>query len=156
MAHIVRDTHVACPPAAVFAVLLDIERLPEFSDMTVDIRGGPGRPLQVGDTFEQVVRVAGKELETDWRVVAVEPDRLLHVEGSAPGSGRATLIERVEPEGDGCRVELDVEYDLPLGFLGEMLDKLFVEGRNEEDAETILAKLKALCEGAASGSTASS
>lgn len=146
MSSLTRATTVACPPDHVFAVLADVERLPEFSEMTVAVRDGPGRPVQVGDRFEQVVRVLGKELESEWHVVEVNPPSLLRFEGTAPGGARAVLVERLVPEGDGTRVELDVEYDLPLGLLGEAVDAVYLHGKNESQAEEILAKLKLLCE----------
>jgi len=46
MANFVRDIVVACPPDHVFDVLSNVERLPEFSEMTVAVRNGPGRAVQ--------------------------------------------------------------------------------------------------------------
>ena len=146
MGHIVRDITVSCPPEKVFEVLAHVNRLPEFSPMTVDVKG-PERPVQVGDRFEQTVKLAGKELATDWEVVEVQAPMLLRVEGRSAHNGRAALTDRVTPTADGgSRVELEVEYDLPLGFLGEIADKLVIERKNEDDAETILQRLKELCE----------
>lgn len=113
--------------------------------MTVDVKG-PGRPLRKGDSFEQVVKVLGKELETTWTLVEVEPDSMLTFEGTGPGGARATLIERLTVEGTGTRVEMDVEYDLPLGVLGDAVDAVYLHAENEEQAEEILARLKAICE----------
>ena len=149
MGHINRSTVVSCPPERVYGVLADVERLPEFSGMTVAIRNGPGRPLERGDRFEQVVRVLGKELESEWTVAEVTPPSLLRLEGTAPGGARATLVERLTGEGDGTVVEIDVDYDLPLGILGDAVDAVYLHGKNEEQADEILSKLKALCEGTA-------
>jgi uncharacterized membrane protein len=144
--HINRSTTVSCAPADVFAILAAVERLPEFSDMTVAVRGGPGRNLQVGDRFEQVVKVLGKELESEWEVTEIVEPSLLRLEGTASAGAKASLTERLEPVLNGTRVELDVEYDLPLGILGDAVDALYLHGKSEEQAEEILAKLKALCE----------
>lgn len=148
MSTLSRSTTVACPPDRVYAVLSEVERLPEFSDMTAAVRNGPGRPVRVGDRFEQVVRVLGVELESEWRVVEIDPPSLLRFEGEAAGGARATLVERLRPEGDGTRVELEVDYDLPLGILGKAVDAAYLHSKNEEQAEEILAKLKQLCEAA--------
>lgn len=146
MGHIVRNTTVSCPPERVFDVLAHINRLPEFSEMTVDVKG-PDGPLQVGDRFEQTVKVAGKELSTDWEVVEVNVPSLIRVEGRSAHNGRATLTDRVLPSDDGgSYVEIEVDYDLPLGLLGDIADKLVVERKNEKEAEGILARLKELCE----------
>ncbi len=40
-------------------------------------------------------------------------------------------------------------FDPPFGILGDIADKAVFEKRHEDDAEQILAGLKALCEGAA-------
>lgn len=146
MGHIVRSTTIACPPQRVFDVLTAVERLPEFSDMTVDVHG-PGRPVEVGDRFDQVVRVLGKELETEWEVVEVVAPTRLRFTGTGPAGATATLVETLEPAGDGTTVRLDVEYDLPLGILGDAVDALFLERKNEEAADEILARLAALCQG---------
>jgi ligand-binding SRPBCC domain-containing protein len=146
MGHLTRSTTVTCPPERVFEVLSNVDRLSEFSEMTVAIRNSPGRPLQTGDRFEQVVKVLGKELESEWTVLEVQAPSLLRLEGSAPAGARATLIERLTPDGGGTHVELDVDYDMPLGVLGDAIDAVYLHSKNEEQADEILGKLKALCE----------
>lgn len=146
MSSLTRSTVIDCPPDRVYGVLSDVERLPEFSEMTVDVRNGPGRPLRLGDRFEQVVKVLGTELETDWEVVELTPPNLLRFQGTATAGARATLVERISRQGDRTLVELEVDYDLPLGILGRAVDAAFLHGKNEEQAEQILARLKELCE----------
>jgi uncharacterized membrane protein len=145
MGHLQRSTVVSCPPERVFDVLADVERLPEFSEMTVDIKG-PGRPVEAGDRFQQVVKILGKELASEWEVVTVERPTLLWFSGTAPGGAQATLIERLTPEGSHTRVELEVDYDLPLGILGDAVDAMYLHGKNEEQADQILDRLRTLCE----------
>lgn len=146
MTEISREVEVSCPPDRVFAVLSDIERLPELSDMTVAVRKGPGRPIQAGDRFEQVVKVLGIEFDTEWEVTEVEPDSLIRVEGRSKSNGRASLSHHITAEGSGSRVRFEVDYDPPLGLLGEIADKVVFERRHEEEAELLLARLKDLCE----------
>ncbi len=148
MASFVRDVMVSCPPGHVFALLSDVERLPEFSEMTVAIRNGPGRPVQKGDRFEQAVKVLGVEFDTEWEVVDVVPDSMIRVDGRSHSNGRATLTQHITAEGDGSRVRFEVDYDPPFGILGEIADKVVFERRNEDQAEQILGRLKELCEGA--------
>jgi hypothetical protein len=143
-----REIVVACPPSHVFGVLSEIERLPEFSHLTVAVRNGPGRPLQVGDKFEQAVKVLGIEFDTEWEVVEVVADTKLRVEGTSQHSGKASLTQNVTPEGSGSRVTFEVDYDPPFGILGEIADKVVFERKNEDDADRILARLKEVCEGA--------
>lgn len=146
MSYIVREVVVSCPPTRVFELLSDVERLPEFSDMTVEVKNGPGHPLEAGDRFDQVVKVLGVEFDTEWEVTEVEANTLIRIEGRSSSNGRASLTERITPEGDGARVRLEVDYDPPLGILGEIADKVLFERHHEKEAENILAGLKELCE----------
>ena len=147
MSKFTRDVVVACPPSHVFGVLSNVERLPEFSHLAVAIRNGPGRAIEVGDRFEQAVKVLGIEFDTDWEVTEVVADTTIRVEGRSQHSGKASLTQTVAPEGTGSRVTFEVDYDPPFGILGDIADKVVFERKNEEDAEHILARLKELCEG---------
>lgn len=146
MANIVHEVSISCPPGEVFALLADVERLAEFSHMTVEVRNGPGRALEVGDRFEQVVKILGVEVDTDWEVTEVQPDALIRLDGRSTANGRATLCHKIQPAGTGCVARIEIDYDPPFGVLGEIADKLVFERRNEEDAERILERLKELCE----------
>jgi carbon monoxide dehydrogenase subunit G len=148
MTTIHRESHIAAPPAKVFAVLADVERLAEFSHMTVAVRNAPGRALAVGDHFEQVIKILHIELDTEWEVTQLITDELIRVEGRSKANGAASMTQRVSVDGDGSRVVFDIDYEPPLGLLGDIADRLVFEGRHEADAEQILASLKTLCEGA--------
>lgn len=145
MTSIHRQISIACPPAQVFAVLADVERLADFSHMTVDVKG-PGHPLAVGDRFEQTVKVLHIELDTEWEVTEVIPDESIRVEGRSKANGSASMTQRIAPEGDGSLVTFEIEYDPPFGLLGDIADKLGFERGHERDAEQILDALKTLCE----------
>ncbi len=86
-------------------------------------------------------------MQSHWRVVEFEPPRSLAYEVTAMAGGRMTLRQQVVPSQDGTRVEIDVDYDLPGGSLGEALDRLYVERRNEREVEHSLQNLKELLEG---------
>ena len=53
LTQMIREVAVACPSEHVFAALFDVERLWEFSNLTVGVRKGPGRSVEVGDTSER-------------------------------------------------------------------------------------------------------
>lgn len=151
MTSIRREISIECSPGEVFAVLTDIERLAEFSHMTVGIANGPGRPLAVGDHFDQIVKVLHVELDTEWEVTELVADEKIRVEGRSKSNGSATITQRVAAKGIGSLVSFDIEYDPPFGILGDIADKALFERKHEEDAEQILAGLKALCEGTPRG-----
>lgn len=147
MTHIAREITIDAAPSEVFAVLRDLDRLPQLSEMTVEVRNGPGRPIETGDRFDQIVSVAGVEIDSEWEVTEMAADSLLRVEGRSKSNGKASMTERVTPAGSSSRVELEVDYDPPFGLLGDIADKVVFERRHEDEAEQILNRLKALCEG---------
>ncbi len=146
MAHIERSVRVEAAPADVFDVLTDLDRLPHWATTVVENHDMPDGPLQPGQRFRQTVRVAGSNLETDWVVRSVDPPREIEYEATAPGGGELRMVQRVAPDGEASRVELELDYQLPGGFLGEALDQVYVERRNEREAEHSLNNLKELVE----------
>ena len=52
----------------------------------------------------------------------------------------------IEPSGDGTRAGVDVDYQLPAGFLGEVAMRLFIERSVERDVRHTLENLKGLVE----------
>ena len=149
MTNIRRQISISCPPEKVFEVLADVERLAEFSHMTVRISNGPGRTLAVGDHFNQIVKVLHVELDTEWEVTEFVEGETIRVEGRSTANGSATVTQHVAAEGDGSLVTFEIEYDPPLGILGDIADRAVFEKRHEHDAEQILVGLKTLCEGVA-------
>jgi carbon monoxide dehydrogenase subunit G len=144
-----RQIHISCTPEKVFEVLADVERLAEFSHMTVGVTNGPGRLLAVGDHFDQVVKVLHIELETEWEVTEIVPNETIRVEGRSKANGSASITEHIVAQDNGSLVTFDIEYEPPFGILGDIADKVVFEKRHEEDAEQILSSLKRLCEGVA-------
>ena len=146
MAKIRRDIEVRATPEEAFEALIDWSRLSDWSTVTIS-HDGADRGSGVGDEFDQQLRIAGVPLRTHWRVVEFQPPRSLTYEVTAMAAGRMTLRQEVSPSGEGSRVEFDVDYDLPGGFLGEALDRVYVERRNEREVEHSLRNLKDLLEG---------
>lgn len=146
MTTIERTIDIQAPPQAVFRELTDLHRLDRWSTITAS-HEGPERTLQSGDEFKQTIRVAGVPLPTEWRCIECDPPHRVAYEATAPGGGRLHMEQAVIAAGDASRVELTVDYDLPGGFLGDVLDRLYVERRNEREAEHSLQNLKDLVEG---------
>ena len=147
MAEIRRAIDVAAAPDRVFAVLTDLDRLPDWATIVVETRDVSELPLRAGCTFRQRVRVVGREIDSEWRVVELEPGRRVAYEATAAGGGSMTMRQTVAPRDGGSRVELDIEYELPGGLLGELVDRVFVEEQNEREADRSLRNLKELLDG---------
>lgn len=146
MARIERQIEIARSPEDVFILLTDLDRLPEWATVVVETREVSDRPLRNGCTFRQTLRVLGREVETDWRVEELESPRHVAYVARAPGGGTLTMRQTVMPVDLGSRVALELDYQLPGGWLGEQLDRRVVEQQNEREAERSLAQLKELLE----------
>jgi uncharacterized protein YndB with AHSA1/START domain len=85
------------PPAAVFAVLTDPERLPEWQPTTIDVRRTATGPLSQGEVFEETHKAGPRRLDSTFRVAALDPPRqfaLTAVDGPVKFDGRWELEER--------------------------------------------------------------
>ena len=56
----------------------------------------------------------------------------------------------IEPSGGGTRAAVEVDYQLPAGFLGEVANRLFIERSVERDVRHTLENLKERVEGESS------
>ena len=147
MTRIERAIEIDASPEQVFELLTDLDRLQEWATIAGDTENPPAKPLSQGATWKHKVKVAGMELEGDWRVVAIERPQLVEYEATRSGGGWLKMRQEVAPSPQGSRVELQVDYELPLGALGQAVDKLVVERRNEREAEESLQNLKSILEG---------
>jgi uncharacterized protein YndB with AHSA1/START domain len=142
------EIEIDAPPQRVWEILIDPERLPQYNATIIEVSDATGRLDQVGATYRAVARVYGRRIEGDWEVTEVVPLRRLVVRGLAPGGGAATVIGTLEPTDRGTtRAAVEIDYQLPAGFLGELVNKLFIERSIERDVRHTNENLKALAEG---------
>lgn len=134
-------------PEAVFGLLTDLDRLPEWATIVVDTREVSERPLRPDCTFRQTIRVLGRELDSEWQITELEPGRHIAYEANAPLGGSLAMKQTVVPHGTGSRVQLEIDYELPGGFVGELLDRATLATQNEREVERSLQNLKELLDG---------
>jgi uncharacterized membrane protein len=141
------DTVIDAPAEQVWAAVADVGRLPELSRHTVEVRDAPARLTSIGQTFTQVVKVAGKRFESSWEVRHLDPGRSLAIEGDVGHGVRYCLREEVEPLGpDRSRFGIHITYALPLGVLGRLAARIGVERRARQEAAEVVEGMKALVE----------
>jgi uncharacterized protein YndB with AHSA1/START domain len=99
------ETPIARPPAEVFDVVTDLDRLHEWQPMIVAVDQLDDGPLHTGSRLREVRELRGRRLEQTVEVAAFEPGRhfaLRVLEGPLPVDGDL----RFEPEGNGTRLRL--------------------------------------------------
>lgn len=77
----------------------------------------------------------------------MRPSSVGGLRGEVPEAAASRLRQVVVPTDGGSGVELVVDCELPGAFLGELLDRVYVERRNEREAQHSPEKLKDLLEG---------
>lgn len=149
MAHIARTIEIARPPEEIFDYITDLDRLAEWATMVKETRDLGDRPIKQGTTFSQTIKAAGSvDIDCDWHVKELERPRHVHYEATAPGGGEMQMSQTVTLlDGGRSRVEIDLDYEVPGGILGQIADKLVFEGQNEKEADASLANLKRILEG---------
>ncbi len=147
MARIERSIEINRSPEQIFDVLTDLNRLPDWATIVVQTHDVPEQAIGNGATFRQTIRVAGRNLEIDWRVAELERPRHVAYEATEVGGGQLAMRQTVVPADSGSRVELELDYELPGGWLGAAVDRAYLERRNEREVEHSLHNLKDLLEG---------
>ncbi|MGH2380337.1 MAG: SRPBCC family protein [Candidatus Limnocylindria bacterium] len=146
MGHVLQSGHIDAPPEKAFAMAIDATRIAEWNSSVVETKDITGSLDRVGASYVAILKLGGRRVEGRWEVSKVEKPGLLEITGTAPGGGRATATNRFEPAGAGTDVTIEIDYDLPGGFVGGMADKLFVERAIDRDVKHSVENFKAICE----------
>ncbi len=148
MAHIARTIEIDRPPEEIFDYITDLDRLTEWATMVKETRDLGDRPIKQGTTFSQTIKAAGSvDIDCDWHVKQLQRPRHVHYEATAPDGGQMQMSQTIMPlDGGRSKVEIDLDYEVPGGVLGQIADKLVFEGQNEREAETSLENLKRILE----------
>jgi ribosome-associated toxin RatA of RatAB toxin-antitoxin module len=130
---------VAAAPDAVFAVVEDAERYPEWlpaiEAVEVKERDAEGRAVLVRVSVRISLPVLSRDLAFTGRVIREPPQQVtLRREAGRSGDEQSvTVTWTVAPEGTGTRVGLELEAAVdaprlvPLGPVGDMLAKSFAD-----------------------------
>jgi len=103
--HVERTIDINAPPERVWAVMVDVERWPEWTESIRSVERLTGEPF--GLASEARLRVKGAPESTVWRVTEYTERQSFTWETHARGvHSRASHV--IDPEGDGSRVTLSV------------------------------------------------
>jgi hypothetical protein len=114
------SVHIDAPPAAVYALVADVTRTPEFSPEILacawlDGAAGPA----AGARFEAVNKVARGPA---WRnrpvVIAAQPGREFAFSRTEKFAGTVVWRYRLEPDGAGTRLTESYDVTRPISWLG--------------------------------------
>jgi uncharacterized membrane protein len=126
------------------AISDDPARLPEWY-AGIEQAEGDGVFPEPGGKVELVYKAAGITFnltQTSVERVAGQSG-VNQMEGMITGTNRMTFA----PEGEGTRVTMSFEYEMPGGGIGKVVDRLVAERMNAQNLEKSLENLKTLAEG---------
>ena len=133
---------IYCPLDEVFAYHADLERAPQhWPNVIACLRldGGEGPPA-VGSRYRWRYRMYGVEFTGVAVVREVEEGRrfVFAADGGLQGTV-STTYTALSPQ--RTRVDVEVEYDVPMGLVGRAVDRFLVEHRNAVDGERAMDRL---------------
>jgi carbon monoxide dehydrogenase subunit G len=139
MAEIHKSTTVAEPIEKVFEIVDDPANLPKYVPNVhdvVDVRRSEGR---IGDSFRVIYKVLGVTFDEKFTVTDYErPNRF---KSTFAGGMNGTFAWTFEPQGEGTKISVDVEYQLAGGPVGKAVDSLMLQRVNEKTIEDTLKNL---------------
>lgn len=139
MAEIHRSTTVAEPVEKVFDIVDDPTNFPKYVPNVhdvVDVRRSEGR---IGDSFRVIYKVLG--VTFDEKFTVTDYDRPNRIKSTFLGGMTGTFAWTFEPQGEGTKVNVDVDYHLAGGPLGKAVDSLMLQRVNDKTIEDTLKNL---------------
>jgi carbon monoxide dehydrogenase subunit G len=142
MEKVEKSISIQAPVEEVFAYLRDPMSNVEWLPGMVEVNQVSGEG--VGAKFRWVYRMAGMNFEGESITLEfVENARFVT---ESHGGIASTWTWAFAPENGGTKIDLTVEYTVPIPVLGKLAEALVVR-QNEKDLDKALAKIKARMEG---------
>jgi uncharacterized membrane protein len=144
-----KSIEINTPVSTVFNMIANQpERQPEWwPPMELQERVTPP-PTQLGSKSRYVYNMMGVKIKGEHEVLEMHENEYLKVKTI---SGIDSTFEFVfAPNGKGSSLTVRVDYKLPGAIIGQLLNKLVIEQKNETDLEDGLQNLKTILEQEAS------
>jgi carbon monoxide dehydrogenase subunit G len=138
---------IDAPPASVYDVMLDPERLHEWVTIHRKVnRVDDGSPHK-GYEMDQTLCLRHANFKVHWTLTKADRPHAATWEGRGPaGSYARTSYRLQEIDGGRTRFQYENEFKAPGGFLGKAASRVIVGGVPEREANRSLENLKALLE----------
>lgn len=126
----------------VFAYVEDPSNLPEvwpsMAEVTNIKTDADGKK-----SYDWTYKMAGMNIKGHSETLEYETNKRIVVHN--PKGIESKFTWDYMPEGDGTRINVEVEYNIPLPVLGKLAESIIVK-QNEKEAETLLANIKSKME----------
>jgi uncharacterized protein YndB with AHSA1/START domain len=144
MSLVTASIDIAAPPASVWKMVMDPNRLADWVTVHRKLHHADEGPPRVGYRMDQQLHLRGVSLEIHWKLVECRPDELAVWEGRGPARSRARTEYVLRPARDGgTRFDYHNEFHAPLGPIGAIVSRALVGGIPEREANRTLERLRA-------------
>ncbi len=139
--------YIEAPVERVWAIGLDLERIPEWQPNVTRVKNvqPPGPPAR-GTSYTLVRRYGFFRSNSPVEIIHVEPLKVVDTVGRTPLGGVFISRTQMWPDGDGTSVQYRMDYRLPGGFLGRWLERLVLQASFERHARQRSANYKRCAE----------
>ena len=142
MAEIKRSISINAPVEKVFAFIEDPVNFPEVWPSMVEVKDVEELPTG-GRKYNWVYKMLGVRLEgTTETTEYVANQRIV---SKSAGGIETTFVWELLPEGEGTKLNVSMEYIVPVPVLGKLAEGLIVK-LNEREADTLVANMKDMLE----------
>jgi ligand-binding SRPBCC domain-containing protein len=144
MATIKRSIEINAPLEKVFDFVSTPDNWTRYVTSLIAVENLSDSVIKPETTFDWTYRMLGTDFRGKGKVLEYEKNKkfTMRMEGNFP------ITETYLFDGDDNKTTLTVEivYELPGKLLGVLADKMVVEKLNIKEADTVLDKVKTLCE----------
>jgi len=142
MAKIEKSITINAPVEEVFAYVDDPMSQLEYLPSMVEVKDVTGQG--VGAHFRWTYKMAGLRFEGETTMTEYTPNERMVVQSK--GGIVSTWNWTFTPEDGGTKINLTVEYTIPVPVLGKLGEALILK-QNEREADQAMANIKAKLEG---------
>ena len=142
MATVNKSITINAPIEKVFKYIVEPSNLPEIWPSMIEAKDIQPLP-NGGNKFRWVYKMAGIRFEGNSEITEFVPNQ--RTVSVTKGGIESEIIWEFQPEGGSTDVTFKGEYTVPIPLIGKLAE-VFIVKQNENEAETILANLKARME----------
>ncbi len=144
MPKVERNITINAPVKKVFDYIADSKLTPEWLPGMIETKDIEQTEEGVGSTHNWVYKMAGIRFEGKNITDEYIPDKKMVIRSE--GSIKTLWKWNFEPYDDGTKIDLSVEYTIPIPVLGKIAEVIVLK-QNEREAELALANIKYKMEG---------
>lgn len=137
---------IAAPIEAVWASIVEPERIREWVTIIDSIDHADPGPLRPGLRMDQTLHLRGVHFKVHWTLEEVRAPRYARWVGTGPARSTATTEYRLHAHDGHTRFDYCNEFRTPFGPLGAAASKVIVGGIPEKEANASLRRLKEILE----------